>query len=159
MTATTYPENGILQRDAISLPLLRPVSKPPSATVAPEPATKAAPEPEAAPKPKSPPTVQTVQKLNADLLGAGDKLVVRTANSTYNFEFSSPMHCRVIPSKSSARTGEAVLMGGLSADASEYTPNRISVGGRIAYQFTDEDSAIMSSEIVSIFWVAAPKSA
>lgn len=157
MTAITQPENGVLQRDAIALPLLRPVSKAPSAPVPPPHANGVAHPPAPAPAPSSPPTVQSVQKLNLDLLGSGDKVVVKTANSTYNFEMADHHLCKVIPSRSSARTGEAMLMGGTNADASEYSPNRILVGGRAAYQFADEDSAILTSAVESIFWVAARK--
>jgi hypothetical protein len=163
MTATTQPENGVLQHDAISLPLLRPVSKAPSTPLSPPHANRVAhtpePAPAHAPAPSSPPTVQSVQKLDLDLLGNGDKVVVKTANSTYNFEMADHHLCKVIPSKSSARTGEAMLMGGTNADASEYSPNRILVGGRAAYQFADEDTAILTSAVESIFWVAARKPA
>ena len=103
--------------------------------------------------------MQTIRKLDLDLLGNGDKVVVRTANSTYNFEMGEHHSCKVVPGKSSARTGEALLMGGTNADASEYTPDRILVGGRVAYQFPDEESAILTSVVESIFRVAAGKPA
>ena len=155
MIATTETENGILHREALSLPLFRPISKPP---LAPALHPKAVEEPHP-PAAGSPPTVQPVKKLNLDLLDKGDKVVVHTANSTYNFEMRDRHSCMVTPSKSSARTGEATLMGGTNADASEYTPNRILVGGRAAYQFPDEESAILTSVVESIFLVAAGKPA
>ncbi len=159
MSAITQSENGALTREAISLPLLRPVSKPPSISAPAGHANGNAvpPAPIPAQGPGSPPTVQSVQKLNLDLLGEGDKVVIRTANSTYNFEMSSHHHCKVVPGKSSARSGEAIMMGGTNADASEYMPNRVLVGGRAAYQFPDEESAILTSVVESIFWVAAKK--
>jgi len=98
--------------------------------------------------------VQNVQKLNLDLLTEGHKVVIRTSNSTYNFEMLGDLRCKVIPGKPSARSGHAVLRGGLNADATEYLPNRILVGGRAAYQFDDEETAILTSVIESIFWVA-----
>ena len=153
MTATTQLENGVLHRETISLPLFRPISKP-SAGPALQP--KAVAESPAAGSPRA---VQPIQKLNLDLLGNGDKIVVRTANSTYNFEMHDRHSCKVVPSKSSAKTGEATLMGGTNADASEYTPNRILVGGRVAYQFPDEESAVLTSVVESIFFVAAGKPA
>ena len=155
MTATTQSENGILHREAISLPLFRPVSKPPTGPALQPDALRKSP----APAPSSPPNVQPVQKLDLDALGNGDKVVVRTANSTYNFEMGDRHSCKVIPGKSSARTGGAILMGGTNADASEYTPDRILVGGRVAYQFPDEESAVLTSVVESIFLVAAVKPA
>ena len=146
-----------MHRDSISLPLLRPVSKPPSTQL--QETHPNSVEKSPAPAPGSPPTVQTVQKLDLDLLGSGDKIVLRTANSTYNFEMGDHLHCKVIPGKSTARSGDAILMGGTNADASEYTPNRLLVGGRAAYQFPDEEAAILTSVIESIFWVEARKSA
>ena len=155
MTATTPSENGVLHREAISLPLFRPISKP---SAAPALQPKAVPGSHA-PAATAPRAVQPIQKLDLDPLGNGDKIVVRTANSTYNFEMHDRHSCKVVPSKSSAKTGEATLMGGTNADASEYTPNRILVGGRAAYQFPDEESAVLTSVIVSIFLVAAGKPA
>ena len=157
MTATTQPDNGILQREGISLPLFRPVSKPPSTP--PQTVHPNGFETSPAPSPASPPTVQSVQKLDLDLLRNGDKVVLRTANSTYNIEMRDHLFCKVVPSRSAARNGDAVLMGGINADTSEYTPNRLLVGGRAAYQFPDEDSAILTSVVESIFWVAAGNSA
>lgn len=159
MTAETHQGNGVFQRDAISLPLLRPVSKPPSAPPPPEVAEPVEVQAPPATAAKTPPTVQSLAKLNLDLLDAGDKVVIRTANSTYNFEILRPYFSNVIPSKSTARTGEAILMGGLSDDGTEYTPNRVYVGGRLAYQFPDEESAILTSVVESIFWVAAKRHA
>ncbi|MFZ4775564.1 MAG: hypothetical protein ACOYM3_09390 [Terrimicrobiaceae bacterium] len=159
MTATTQAEDMGFHREAIALPLLRPVSKPASVPLsAQEPPPGAVPPP-APSAPSSPPAVQSVQKLNLDLLSSGDKLVVRTANSTYNFEMGEQLHCKVVPGKSTARTGEAILMGGTNADTSEYTPERVFVGGRLAYQFPDEESAILTSAVESIFWVQAKKPA
>jgi len=155
MTATTQSENGVLHREAISLPLFRPVSKPPSGPALHPKAMAESPAPAAG----SPPTVQPIQKLDLDLLGSGDKVVVRTANTTYNFEIRDRHSCKVIPGKPSARTGEATLMGGTNADASEYTPDRILVGGRVAYQFPGEESAVLTSVVESIFLVAAGKPA
>ena len=158
MTAITQAENIGFHREAIALPLLRPVVKP-AANIPPAQEPVPSPEPPPAPVSNSPPAVQSVQKLNLDLLSTGDKLVVRTANSTYNFEIGGHHQCRVIPGKASARSGEAILMGGTNSDASEYTPDRVSVGGRLAYQFADEESAILTSAVESIFWVQAKKPA
>jgi len=101
------------------------------------------------------PTVQCVEKLVLDTLSAGDKLVVKTHNSTYNFEMYEDLACKVIPSKSSARSGVALLVGGLSAACDEHTPNRVYVGGRLAYQFSDEENCVLTSVVESIFWVPA----
>jgi hypothetical protein len=158
MTATTLTEKGVLHRNSISLPLFRPVPKPPPAAprvVQPNGAEKLSiPVPVSSP----PQTKQSVSILDLDLLGKGDKVVIRTANSSYNFEMRDHHFCRVIPEKSPARSGDAMLMGGTNADASEYTPARVLVGGRAAYQFPDEDAAILTSVVESIFWVVAAKS-
>jgi len=142
-----YPQEG----KAIALPLFRRNTPAPAATPV------AAP-PVATPAVASiPPTVQRLQKLKLEELAPGDKLVVKTANSTYNFEMAENFHCKVVPSKASARSGEAVLMGGLNEDQSEYTPNRVHVGGRMAYQFPDEESSVLTSPVESIFFVPAKK--
>ena len=152
---------------AIQLPIFRRASPAPAAT----PAPKVVSVPEAGtpapvvpvPKPPAsggsiPPAVQCVTKLALEELAAGDKVVVKTANSTYSFEMLDDLCCKVVPSKSSARSGEAFLAGCLNADATEHTPNRIFVGGRLAYQFPDEDTCIMTSLVESIFWVPARRS-
>ena len=163
MTVTSQTAGGILERGAISLPLLRPVAKPipmvsrtQSALVTP--VKEATSEPVRATVASVPPTVQSVQKLDIEQLRCGDKVVVRTANSTYNFEISGDARGTVIPSKPAARSGGVVLMGGTNVDASEHTPHAVYVGGRMAYQFPDEESAILTSVVESIFRVQAKES-
>ena len=151
MTATTESENRTLHREAIALPIFRPIPKPPTVqAVQPNPIGGTP-----APDRSAPPAVQAIRVLDLDLLANGDKVVVRTANSTYNFEMGDRRFCKVIPGKSSARTGEAMLVGGTNDDASEYTPDRVRVGGRMAYQFPDEQAAVLTSAVESIFRVAA----
>jgi len=104
-----------------------------------------------------PPAVQSLQKLRLEDLHAGDKVVVKTMNSTYSFEVGDDFHSKVVPSKASARSGEVILMGGLNLDLTEHTPNRVYVGGRMAYQFPDEESCILTSSVESIFRVPASK--
>jgi hypothetical protein len=101
------------------------------------------------------PTVECVEKLVLDTLLPGDKLVVKTHNSTYNFEMRENLACKVVPSKSSARSGEALIVGGLNAACDEHTPNRVYVGGRLAYQFPDEENCVLTSIVESIFRVPA----
>ena len=84
-------------------------------------------------------------------------MVVKTMNSTYSFEVGDDFHSKVVPSKASARSGEVILMGGLNLDLTEHTPNRVYVGGRMAYQFPDEESCILTSSVGSIFRVPASK--
>ncbi|MEI6279515.1 MAG: hypothetical protein WCQ16_09065 [Verrucomicrobiae bacterium] len=135
-------------RDSIQLPIFR--------RVAPEQKVVSAPKPEATVASGGvPPVVHCVDKLVLEDLAAGDKVVVKTANTTYNLEMAGDLRCKVIPGKSSARSGDAVLVGGLNADASEHTPNRVFVGGRLAYQFPDEEHCILTSVVESIFWVRA----
>ena len=149
----TISQPGVLSSapEAIPLPMFRRVAPPPSA-----PAPASAPAQDKLPH-SVPPAVQSVQKLSLEDLHAGDKVVVKTMNSTYNFEVGENFHSKVIPSKSSARSGEVVLMGGLNLDLTEHTPNRVSVGGRMAYQFPDEESCTLTSAVESIFWVPAKK--
>lgn len=144
---------------AIPLPMFRRVASPPSSAVIPSamPAMPvAAPAHDKLPV-NVPPAVQAVDKLVLETLKAGDKLVVKTVSSTYNFEIGENFHSKVVSSKSSARSGDVILMGGLNADATEHTPNRVYVGGRMAYQFSDEETCIMTSVVESIFWVPAKK--
>jgi len=150
MQAILQPTALPSDKEAISLPMFRKVAVPAVPAV---PAARAA----ATPTASVPPTVQRVEKLKFELLSPGDKLVVKTANSTYNFELARDFHCKVVPSKASARSGEAILMGGLNDDQTEYTPNRVLVGGRLAYQFPDEESCVLTSPVESIFWVPAKK--
>jgi len=162
MQAMSQSDDVSALHGAIQLPIFRRASPAPAA--APVPKVVSAPEAPApvvsdpkpaAPQGSVPPAVQCVTKLALEELAAGDKVVVKTGNSTYSFEMLDDLCCKVVPSKSSARSGEAFLAGCLNADASEHTPNRIFVGGRLAYQFPDEDTCIMTSLVESIFWVPA----
>ncbi len=149
MQAILHPGDFHPENEAISLPMFRRQAAPADA-----PAAQPAATPVAA---NVPPAVQRLEKLKLELLSPGDKLVVKTANSTYNFEMAQELHCKVVPSKSSARSGEAILMGGLNEDQTQYTPNRVRVGGRLAYQFPDEEDCILTSPVESIFWVPTKK--
>jgi len=106
-----------------------------------------------------PPAVQRLDKLRLESLSEGDKVVVKTLNSTYNFEIGVNFHCKVVPSKPSARTGTVVLMGGLNVEQTEHTPNRVFIGGCLAYKFDDEEVCILTSPVESIFLVPAKKPA
>jgi hypothetical protein len=148
----TISQAGVLQStpEAIPLPMFRRVV--PNSSTAP--AFVPTPAHEKLPH-NVPPAVQSLQKLRLEEIHAGDKVVVKTKNSTYNFEVGENFHSKVIPSKSSARSGEVILMGGLNLELTEHTPNRVYVGGRMVYQFPDEESCILTSLVESIFWVPA----
>jgi hypothetical protein len=158
MTVTSQTAGGVLQHDAISLPFLRPVAKPVSRVAPPStPIAESCPVAPVASPATVPPTVESVQKLDLEQIGLGDKVVVRTANTTYNFEIGENSHAIVTVSKPAARSGETLLMGGTNADATEHTPHAVYVGGRMAFQFPDEQSAILTSVVESIFRVPAKK--
>ncbi|MEI6034098.1 MAG: hypothetical protein WCS65_07445 [Verrucomicrobiae bacterium] len=137
----------------IQPPMFRRVSPVPEA--APAPGTSGAGAPPTTSPEGIQPAMRCLGKLALDDLAAGDKVVVKTANSTYRFEMIGALRCNVLPSKPSARSGEAILAGGLNDEASEHTPNRVFVGGRLAYQFPDEEACIMTSVVESILLVPA----
>lgn len=99
--------------------------------------------------------MQSLPKLELELLGSGDKVVVRTANTTYSLEVLEGTKCRLTPGNPKARSGEGDIAGGTNAEATEYTPNRLFVGGRMAFLFNGDQEAMLTSVVESIFRVPA----
>lgn len=152
MQAILPPASVSATNDSIPLPIFR-RSTPASSAGAP------ATAPKAPVSVGTPPAVKRLDKLRLEELCEGDKLVVKTLNSTYNFEMGADFHCKVAPSKPTARSGDAVLMGGLNPEQTEHTPNRVFIGGCLAYKFADEEASILTSPVESIFLVSAKKPA
>lgn len=48
----------------------------------------------------------------------------------------------------SAKVGQIILRGGTNAEVTEYTPNRIFVGGRMAYAFDEEASELVATPVI-----------
>lgn len=90
----------------------------------------------------------TIEKINVDTLRVRDLIVACTAGSTYQVIVGKNLHCILTSSNKSARGGQIILMGGTNADATEYTPNRIFVGGRLAYAFEEESSSLVTTPVI-----------
>jgi len=83
-------------------------------------------------------------KLDVEALRARDRVILQTSRSTYTLTVGKNLHCILSSTNPSAKIGQIILKGGTNADVTEYTPNRIIVGGRMAYVF-DENAAEMTT--------------
>lgn len=93
------------------------------------------------------------EKIHVDSLCLRDRVILHTAKSTYVLTVGKNSHCILSSTNPSAKVGQIILRGGTNADVTEYTPNRIFVGGRLAYAF-DEDASelVTTSAIESLFY-------
>lgn len=92
--------------------------------------------------------MNTIEKINIDSLRVRDRIVAHTASSTYHVAVGKNLHCILSSTNKSTRGGQIILMGGTNADATEYTPNRIFVGGRLAYSFEQESSSLLTTPVI-----------
>lgn len=98
------------------------------------------------------------EKIHVDALRVRDRVILQTAKSTYALTVGKNSHCILSSSNSAARVGQVVLRGGTNADVTEYTPNRIFVGGRLAYAFDDDASELVTtSPIESLVYEPGPR--
>jgi len=99
-----------------------------------------------------------VEKINVDSLRLLDKLVFQTAKNTYALTVGKDLHGILSSTNPSAKVGQIFLRGGTNADITEYTPNRIFIGGRLAYAFEkDTPELITTSVIESIAYEPGPR--
>lgn len=89
-----------------------------------------------------------IEKIAVDLLRVRDKLVLQTARGSYRLVVGKKLHCILSADCPSAKCGQIILQGGTNADATEYTPNRIFVGGRLAYSFDEKDSSLVTTPVI-----------
>ncbi|MBE2205103.1 MAG: hypothetical protein IAE94_12275 [Chthoniobacterales bacterium] len=98
------------------------------------------------------------EKIHVDSLRVRDKVILRTAKSTYVLTVGKNSHCILSAANIPAKVAQIILRGGTNADATEYTPNRIYVGGRLAYAFDEESTDMMTtSQIESLSYEPATR--
>ncbi len=98
-----------------------------------------------------------IEKISVDSLELLDRLVFHTANSTYTLTIGKDLHCIINSTNPGAKVGQIILRGGTNADVTEYTPNRIFVGGRLAYAFDQDATALVTTSVIeSIDYLKAP---
>lgn len=86
-----------------------------------------------------------LEKIHVESLSVRDRVILRTAKSTYVLTVGKNSHCILSSTNSSAKVGQIILRGGTNADVTEYTPNRIFVGGRLAYAFSEDASELVTT--------------
>lgn len=87
-------------------------------------------------------------KIHVDALQVRDRLVLRTSECTYLLTVGKNSHCILNSTNPSGKSSQIILRGGTNADVTEYTPNRIFVGGRLAYAFDEEASALVTTPVI-----------
>ena len=85
------------------------------------------------------------EKIHVDALRVRDRVILQTSKSTYVLTVGKNSHCILSSTNSAAKVGQIILRGGTNADVTEYTPNRIFVGGRLAYAFDEDASELVTT--------------
>ncbi|MFZ4778306.1 MAG: hypothetical protein ACOYM3_23290 [Terrimicrobiaceae bacterium] len=99
-----------------------------------------------------------MEKIHVDSLQLLDKIFFYTAKSTYTLTVGKDLHCLLSSTNPESKVGLIILRGGTNEDVTEYTPNRIFVGGRLAYAFDQDDTALVTTSVIeSIAYKPCPK--
>jgi len=89
-----------------------------------------------------------VEKIHVDSLRLRDRVILHTSKSTYVLTVGKNSHCILSSTNPSAKVGQIILRGGTNEDVTEYTPNRIFVGGRLAYAFDEDASELVTTSAI-----------
>ncbi len=94
------------------------------------------------------PEGSVTDKIHVDALRVRDRVVMRTAKSTYLLTVGKNSHCILNSTDPLGKSSQIILRGGTNADVTEYTPNRIFVGGRLAYVFDEEAASLVTTPVI-----------
>jgi hypothetical protein len=89
------------------------------------------------------------EKINIESLRLRDRVTLQTARDIYLLTIGKNSRCILSSTNPSAKVGRIILRGGTNGDATEYTPNRIFVGGRLAYAFDEEASSLVTTPVIT----------
>lgn len=93
---------------------------------------------------------QGVEKLDIESLHARDRVEIRTTEDViYSVWVGKHLHAILTSSNKQARALQIIICGGTNADSSEYTPNRVFVGGRLAYTFEKDSTTVMTTPVIA----------
>jgi hypothetical protein len=98
--------------------------------------------------PISAPAGITLQKISVEELKVRDRVILLTAKGTYFLTVGKKGHAILSSTNSTAQAGQIILKGGTNADVTEYTPNRIVLGGRLAYAFDEETLELITTPVI-----------
>ena len=117
--------------------------------------TEASREPRAAPLELG---QQGVEKVHVDALRLRDRVTLQTAKGTYLLTVGRNSHCILSSDALPDKSTQVLLRGGTNAEVTEYTPNRIFVGGRLAYALDEADSSLVTTAVIeSLAYEPAPR--
>lgn len=114
-----------------------------------------APQPVAGPASRG----KRVEKLDVESLHARDNLEIRTTEDVvYAVCIGKNLHAILTSSNKQARALQIIICGGTNADSSEYTPNRVFVGGRLAYTFEKDSTTMLTTPVIAAMsYLPGPK--
>jgi len=94
------------------------------------------------------PEGSVTDKIHVDSLQVRDRVVMRTSESTYLLTVGKNSHCILNSTDPLGKSSQIILRGGTNADITEYTPNRIFEGGRLAYVFDEEAATLVTTPVI-----------
>jgi len=99
-----------------------------------------------------------MHKLDVESLRAGDRIGMKTVDGvSYLILVGRSGHAIMLASDDPPPALHILLQGGTNADSSEYTPNRIHVGGRLAYSFSAGHESLHTTPVIqSLSWDRVP---
>ncbi len=100
-----------------------------------------------------------IEKLDVESLQARDNVEIRTTEDViYAVCVGKNLHAILTSSNKQARALQIIICGGTNADSSEYTPNRVFVGGRLAYTFEKDSTTVLTTPVIAeMSYLPGPK--
>lgn len=89
------------------------------------------------------------EKIDIEALQARDVIEIQTdGDVVYSVYVGKKLHGILTASNKKGSALYIIICGGTSADFSEYTPNRVFVGGRLAYSFEEGSPTILTTPVI-----------
>ena len=95
-----------------------------------------------------PPGGTATDKIHVDSLRVRDRVALRTSECRYLLTVGKNSRCILTSTNASEKSAQIILRGGTNAEVTEYTPNRIFVGGRLAYVLDEEAASMVTTPVI-----------
>lgn len=97
-------------------------------------------------------------KLDLDAIQPRDVITMQTADGvSYRILVGTNHRAILLASDEPPPAHKLIIQGGTNADSSEFTPNRLYAGGRLAYAFSESDETLHTTPVITcLAWDRSP---
>jgi len=97
-------------------------------------------------------------KLDLDAIQPRDVITMQTADGvSYRILVGTNHRAILLASDEPPPARKLIIQGGTNEDSSEFTPNRLYAGGRLAYAFSESDETLHTTPVITrLAWNRSP---